>query len=238
MRLIGKGEGLEMLKSCYSKRGRYVPQTFTLKQAWAEVGGLSKPSKMPTYGYSLSAFMCKVGSRLREIVGSACHECYARKGRYVFPNVQKALDNRLHKLNTNPNWVGAMIFLILHYCTKSGKFRWHDSGDLQSLEHLCMIVDIAKSTPDILHWLPTQEGGVVKKYKQLYGAFPDNLVVRMSASMVNGVPPKHHTHTSTVATDRSLTIGKMCPSSLQGNKCLDCWMCWDKTVDNITYLKH
>ena len=211
---------------------------FTIKQAWADVGGLSKPSKMPSHGYSLSAFMCKVGSKLREIKGSSCADCYARKGRYVFPNVQKALDNRMYQLQNNPNWLRAMVFLILHYCKKSKVFRWHDSGDLQSVEHLCMIVEIARATPNIKHWLPTQEGSMVKQYKNLYGEFPDNLIVRMSASMVNGVPPKHHTHTSTVATDTSLAIGHMCPSSLQGNKCGDCRMCWDKNVPNITYLKH
>ncbi len=60
----------------------------TVKEAWAEVGGLSKPSKMPSYGYSLSAFKCKVGSKLREVLNSTCANCYALKGRYIFPNVQ------------------------------------------------------------------------------------------------------------------------------------------------------
>jgi hypothetical protein len=30
-----------------------------IKEAWAIVGGLSKPSKMPGYGYGLSAFECR-----------------------------------------------------------------------------------------------------------------------------------------------------------------------------------
>ena len=88
---------------------------FTVKQAWEEVGGLSKPSKMPSYGYSLSAYKCIIGAKLRKVKGSTCGGCYALKGRYVFPNVQDALDRRLEKVNHNPKWVDAMVFLILWY---------------------------------------------------------------------------------------------------------------------------
>ena len=211
---------------------------FTVKQAWSEVGGLSKPSKMPSYGYSLSAFQCKIGAKLRKIIGSTCINCYALKGRYVFPNVQSALDNRLDKVLNNPNWVDAMVFLVLWYCIKTKVFRWHDSGDIQSVEHLRMIADVAGRTPGVKHWLPTQEGSIVKQYKQKYGDFPNNLIVRLSASMVNGVPPKHHEHSSTVATSKDLAIGHLCPAPTQGNKCGDCRACWDKSVPNVTYLEH
>ena len=175
----------------------------TVKEAWAEVGGLSKPSKMPSFGYSLSAFKCKVGSKLREVLNSTCANCYALKGRYVFPNVQEALDRRLEKVENNPKWVEAMAFLISWYCTKTKVFRWHDSGDVQSLEHLVMIVEIANRTKEITHWLPTREVGIVQQYKKKYGKFPINLVVRISATMVNGVPHKFHEHSSTVATSKA-----------------------------------
>ena len=36
-----------------------------IKEAKSIVGGLSNPSKMPGYGYGLSAFDCSVGSKLR-----------------------------------------------------------------------------------------------------------------------------------------------------------------------------
>ena len=210
----------------------------TVKEAWAEVGGLSKPSKMPSYGYSLSAFKCKVGSKLREVLNSTCANCYALKGRYIFPNVQEALDRRMDKLMNNPKWVDAMVFLILHYCTKTKVFRWHDSGDLMSLEHLLAIVQIAKATPNVKHWLPTREVKIVQEYKQKYGEFPSNLVVRISATMVNGVPHKFHEHSSTVATSNDLAIGHLCPAPKQENKCGDCRACWDTNIKNVTYLEH
>ena len=210
----------------------------TVKEAWNEVGGLSKPSKMPSYGYSLSAFKCKVGSKLREIENSTCYECYAMAGRYVFRNVQDALDRRMDKLLNNPKWVDAMVFLLLHYCTKSKVFRWHDSGDIQSIDHLQKIVEIAERTSDIQHWLPTREVGIVKQYLKEFGEFPNNLVVRISATMINGLPHKFHRHTSTVSTAKDFDLGWTCPASKQGNKCGTCRACWDSNVENITYPLH
>ena len=210
----------------------------TIKEAWNEVGGLSKPSKMPSYGYSLSAFKCKVGSKLREIENSTCYECYAMAGRYVFRSVQDALDRRMDKLLNNPKWVDAMVFLLLHYCTKSKVFRWHDSGDIQSIDHLQKIVEIAERTSDIQHWLPTREVGIVKQYLKEFGEFPNNLVVRISATMINGLPHKFHRHTSTVSTAKDFDLGWTCPASKQGNKCGTCRACWDSNVENITYPLH
>ena len=223
----------------------------TVKEAWAEVGGLSKPSKMPSYGYSLSAFKCKVGSKLRNIANSTCSDCYALKGRYVFPNVQEALDRRMDRLLNNPKWVEAMAFLINHYCKNKVKmhrlkeatitnnvFRWHDSGDIQSLDHLQKIVAIAELTPSVRHWLPTREVAMVRDYQKQYGEFRSNLVVRISATMINGLPHKFHRHTSTVSTAKDFDLGWTCPASKQDNKCGTCRACWDSNVENITYPLH
>ena len=39
------------------------------KEAWALVGGLSKPSKMPGWSIGIPAKECKTGSKLRLIKG-------------------------------------------------------------------------------------------------------------------------------------------------------------------------
>ena len=56
--------------------------------------------------------------------------------------------------------------------------------------------------------------------------------------MINGLPHKFHKHSSTVVTNEDLVVDKMCPSSKQGNKCLDCRMCWDSNVKDVAYLQH
>ena len=95
------------------------------------VGGLSKPSKMPGPAYNLPAYKCITGQKLAKVPGSVCFGCYALKGRYRFNNVKSAMERRLEALQ-HPGWVGAMIQLIKPH----KEFRWHDSGDIQSLEHL------------------------------------------------------------------------------------------------------
>ena len=101
------------------------------KEAKQITGGLSAPSKMPGPAHNLPAAACKTGAKLAQVPGSVCAGCYALKGRYRFNNVQAALNRRLQALE-DPRWVDAMVTLI------SGQdwFRWHDSGDIQSLKHL------------------------------------------------------------------------------------------------------
>ncbi len=107
------------------------------KEAKQITGGLSAPSKMPGPAFNLPAKACLTGAKLVKVPGSTCSGCYALKGRYRFPNVQKALNRRLKALQ-DPRWVSGMIALI------KGRpvFRWHDSGDIQSATHLKNIFEI------------------------------------------------------------------------------------------------
>ena len=123
------------------------------KEAERITGGLSKPGKMPEGSYNLPASACQTGAKLRLIPDTPCYKCYAFKGNYVrYPAVQKALRRRLKSLD-HPQWVEAMTTLV-----KNKKhFRWHDSGDIQSVAHLKKIFEVCNNTPGTMHWLPTQE---------------------------------------------------------------------------------
>jgi hypothetical protein len=103
-------------------------------------------------------------------------------------------------------------------------FRWHDSGDVQNLDHLNKIYEVCKLTPDVKHWMPTREAWV----KDHLDSCPDNLIIRLSAPMVDQAAPESWPHTSTV-----VTSGRTCPAPDQGNQCKDCRACWDK--DECTY---
>lgn len=208
----------------------------TLKQALAIIGGLSSPSKMPCHGWSIPARLCQTGQKLRAIIGSICFFCYALKGRYVFENVQKALEKRL-KCFEHPLWVEAMSFAIWKK-EKSGFFRWFDSGDIQSLLMLEKIVQIAKNLPEITFWLPTREYGYVSQYVAKHGAFPKNLTVRLSAYMVEGKPPVELAKRLGCVTSGVSADSFTCPAPKQGNKCLDCRACWNMSVTNVNYKKH
>lgn len=201
-------------------------------------GGMSRTSKLECGSFSLSAFACNTGSKLAEVKGSVCNKCYARRGTYLYNNVKTAQQKRLDAIN-NPEWVQGMVTLIRIQALENDNnlFRWFDSGDLQA-GMLHKIIKVCELTPDIRHWLPTHEAGMFKKeLDELGGKLPDNLIVRLSATMVNGKPPKSWTHTSTVNKSSKIQ-GFACVSKQQGGKCLDCTACWDKSIKNIDYIYH
>jgi len=195
------------------------------KEAKAITGGLSAPSKMPGPAYNLPAQACITGSKLVKVQGSVCHGCYALKGRYRFPNVQAALNRRLKSLG-HPEWIPAMVVLI----DNTPWFRWHDSGDLQGVQHLKNIFEVCKLTPETMHWLPTREA----KFLPLNtDSIPKNLIIRSSGHKIDKPAPGFWPWTATV-----VTVEKSCPAAEQGNQCQDCRACWDRSTPNIAYGKH
>jgi hypothetical protein len=196
------------------------------KEAWALVGGLSKPSKMPGWSIGIPAAECKTGKKLQQVKDSVCYNCYALKGCYVFAVVQKAQYKRLDAIK-NPYWVEAMATLI--NSKKPDVFRWHDSGDVQDLEHLQKIFEVCKLTPTKRHWMPTREAWI----KDHLSSCPDNLVIRFSSPMVDQPPVDSWPNTSTVSTK-----SRTCPAPDQNNECGTCRACWDPLVKNIEYGKH
>ena len=204
-----------------------------IKQAKEIIVSLGKPSKMPCPSYSTPAKLCVTGSRLRKVKGSTCHKCYAMKGNYLFPNVSQGLYKRFIAFN-HPRFVEAMTLMIKAYA--SSHFRWFDSGDLADRTMLQKIVEVCKSTPTIKHWLPTREVRIISDYLKIYKEFPENLLVRVSAPMIDGKPLKFD-YTSTVH-QKKKPIGRDCPSRFQENKCMDCRACLDRKVKNVSDHKH
>ncbi len=195
-------------------------------EAWALVGGLSKPSKMPGWSIGLPAKECKTGAKLQEVPGSVCYDCYALKGCYVFKVVQDAQYRRLAAIRKQ-SWTTAMAHLI--NSKKPDVFRWHDSGDVQDLDHLNKIFSVCRLTPGKRHWMPTREAWI----KDHLHRAPSNLVIRFSAPMVDQAAPASWPNTSTV-----VTADATCPAPHQGNQCKDCRNCWNKEIKNISYGQH
>lgn len=220
--------------------GRFIGMrklTGELLNAWEAVGGLSQPSKMPCFSYSIPANKCIIGSKLRNVEGSVCHKCYAFKGFYNYPNPKNALEKRYLSLN-DPQWVANMTLLI-GSLESSGYFRWHDSGDIQSIEHFDKICQIARNLPNIKFWLPTREYSIVGEYVKSKKSIPSNLTVRLSAYMVDGpLPTALAKKLNVVSSGVSATDNFNCPASKQNNFCLNCRMCWDKRVKTVIYHKH
>ena len=199
---------------------------------WAYVGGLSKPGKMPCFGYSLPAAECKVGGSLRDIEGSVCHGCYAHRGNYLYPSVDDALYRRLKSI-TKIKWVDCMVALL----EGERHFRWHDAGDIQSAKHLLDIFEVCDRTPTTSHWLPTREYKFVEQALKKRKV-PENMCLRLSGHMINESGPVVLAKRLGVQMSEVFKEGYTCPASTQNNKCQDCRACWDKNNFNIIYKKH
>ena len=181
---------------------------------------------MPGLSYSLPAWECKTGWKLSQVEGTPCYGCYAMKGNYTrYPAIKRAQYRRLEAIK-HPDWVAAMVAVI----KRQKWFRWHDAGDVQSPEHMLKILEVCRLTPDTNHWLPTQERAYLPAPEEV----PDNLVIRLSRSKIDGPVPADWSHDSGVTTGEART----CPAPDQGGKCLDCRACWNKDIKSVIYGKH
>ena len=198
-----------------------------VKEALKITDSFTRTSKMPGLSYSLPAWACKTGQKLAKIPGTPCYGCYAMKGNYTrYPAIKAAQYRRLDAIN-NPLWVTAMAHLI--NSKKPDVFRWHDSGDVQDLDHLQKIYEVCRLTPSKRHWLPTREAWIKDHLKDK----PNNLVIRFSAPMVDQAAPASWPNSSEV-----VTAGATCPAAQQDNECRDCRNCWNSEIKTIKYGKH
>lgn len=219
------------------------PYALTLKAAQESAKISAGNSKMPGSTFAQDSFACNVGSKLAQVKGSICEACYARKLQKLRPSVDKGWKANYEKatrlIATNPDqWVKACVFQINRIADKTGELfhRWFDSGDLDSVAQLDAIVQVCLATPTIKHWLPTRELELVRQWQKQGGVIPDNLVIRLSAPMVDMRPVKG-SNTSTVHKQKE-PVGWACPARTQGNACGSCRACWDKSVANVSYPKH
>ena len=200
-----------------------------VKEAKKITGSMTRTSKMPGLSYSLPAWECQVGSKLRAVKGSVCSGCYALKGNYTrYPAIKAAQYYRLQSLR-DPKWIPAMVAQI----KRQKYFRWHDAGDLQGVWHLKNIMEVCTQTPSTKHWLPTRE----VKYTSLMdpAIVPTNLKIIISDHMIDQQSSvKHWPFTSGVTTKHDAT----CPAPSQGGKCGSCRACWDRGVARVVYGKH
>ena len=195
-----------------------------VKEAKQITGSLTRTSKMPGLSYSLPAWECKTGSKLRKVKGSVCSACYALKGNYTrYKAIKAAQYDRLEKIK-NSLWVAAMVVQV----KRQKYFRWHDAGDVQDLNHLKKIYSVCRLTPEVKHWMPTREAWI----KNHLDSKPANLVIRFSPPMIGQRNDTWPNSSMVVET------GATCPAPKQNNSCGDCRQCWDPDVKVVSYGKH
>ncbi len=195
-----------------------------VKEAKEITGSLTRTSKMPGLSYSLPAWECKTGSKLRKVKDSVCSMCYALKGNYTRYKAIKAAQYVRLKSIEDSRWIEAMTAQV----QRSTYFRWHDAGDVQDLAHLKKIYAVCEATPNTKHWMPTREAWI----KDHLDSKPKNLVIRFSPPMIGQRNESWPNSSMVVLKDAT------CPAPSQGNSCGDCRACWDPSVKVVSYGKH
>lgn len=233
----------------------------TIKEAVAIAGALGHPSKMPGFSYGISAQKCITGGKLRKVPGSVCSSCYAMTDWYRSWRPLLMGHQRRYEGLFDPRWADAMVRMIVSAYKdvvepRDRVFRWHDAGDLQGRWHLVKILEVCERTPDITHWLPTREYGIVAEALASGKSIPANLTIRLSAHMVDQepvFPPELAGALSAfpVSTVSSVALTGMDIKIVEGkgsvecqavaardNKCGPCRACWDPRVKSVNYPQH
>ena len=205
------------------------------RDAAAIVGGLSNTSKMNSKSFGISALECKTGQKLAKVSGSVCESCYACKGAYSWKSVKSAHARRLEAL-AHPEWIPAMVRLI----KDETHFRFFDSGDFQDMDMLHMVVEVCRQCPDTKFWIPTKERKLINRYlRENPEGFPPNMLVRLSAAMIDARPPTTPDGVNTSTVHKNFKPhGKACRAPLQNNECRNCRDCWNPEIKNISYKAH
>ena len=215
------------------------------------LGGLTKTTKMPCYSLSLPTTYCPTGSRLRDDPNSVCHYCYAHnRGNYSWPNVVNAQENRFAKLSLAlqkkraSEEYNSWLFSFEQLMRDQEYFRWHDSGDIQSIEHLQLIIDACNRTPHVKHRLPTKERVLLKTYLFMNSrqSIPNNLFIQTSSFWLDEVStPIEDFQTATTFRNLNAAYEKgvfVCPATTERKVCGDCRVCWDRSIKHVGYLLH
>lgn len=198
------------------------------------VGGLSDVSKMPGLSFGLPTKNCITGEKLARKKGTICAKCYAKRGYYaIFAKRIVAAQERRLKATTDPQWIDNMVSCIRNELW----FRWFDSGDLQSLQMLLDIIEVARRTPNVRHWLATRERSFVRSALKR-GPLPENLTIRISVTYPDvPVKPIPGVQEANVHKHKP-PVGFECRAPKQRGKCDTCRACWDSSIQTVSYKEH
>lgn len=111
-----------------------------------------------------------------------CKGCYAKKGRYVFPNVKKSLTLNQNIVESDINFFYRAISAQLE-TLKSAEIRIHAAGDFNTKNSKIYAETwkkIVKENPKFLFWTYTK----VEKYENLFDDLKNGNIVK---SVINGV---------------------------------------------------
>lgn len=141
------------------------------------------------FNWTLPAYKSKSGKVICPMAGTCVKFCYARKGAYIWSNVNKAHEER-YEFSKTDDFVPAMISDIKR--KRADYVRVHDSGDYYSPKYLAKWFEIADELPNVRFYSYTNMFDLVQK-----SYVPKNFdfIFSDSGKQSHMINPRVHRHT-------------------------------------------
>ena len=149
----------------------------------------SKALDLRVFNFGIPAYKSATGRVICGMADECIKFCYARKGAYIWSNVQPAFENR-YKLSKTNYFIGAMNDEIKR--KKPDYVRVHDSGDYYSKAYLQKWIKIAIHNPDVKFYSYTNMVDMI-----LNTSLPSNydIIFSDSGKQKNLINERKHRHT-------------------------------------------
>jgi len=150
------------------------------------------------FNWTLPAYKSKSGKMICPMAGECAKFCYARKGAYIWSNVNKAHEER-YEFSKTHEFVPAMINEIKR--KKADYVRVHDSGDYYSPKYLAKWFVIAQALPNVRFYSYTNMVDLVQR-----SYIPDNFdfIFSDSGKQSHLINPRVHRHTKIFSVDSDM----------------------------------
>ena len=162
----------------------------------------SKELGVRVFNFGIPAYKSASGKLTCPFADECIKFCYAKKGAYVWSNVQPAFEKRYQLSKTN-KFVTAMIDEIIK--KRPDYVRVHDSGDYYSKQYLQKWLRIAKTFPEVNFYSYTN---CIKMFKDI--ELPSNYDIIFSDSgkqkhLIDQSKDRHtkifHSHTELISSN-------------------------------------
>ena len=158
----------------------------------------SKELGVRVFNFGIPAYKSASGKLTCPMADGCVKFCYAKKGAYIWSNVQPAFEKR-YELTKTDKFVDAMYDEIVK--KKPDYVRVHDSGDYYSKAYLQKWIDIALLFPEVKFYSYTNMVDMILKT-----SLPDNydIIFSDSGKQKHLINERKHRHTRIFSTNSDL----------------------------------
>ena len=165
-------------------------------------------------------------------------DCYAKKGRWLFKNVQKSLAENLEAYKQDPDG----YFDEIATKTRLARYvRWHSSGDIVDDAYLTGMCKVARKNPNTDYLAFTKKFDIVNAYVDVGHRIPRNLHIVFSGwDNLFPVDNPHNFPTTWVFFKETVRNSRIPETAIPcKGKCYECLACWQlRNGQSVYFHKH